>query len=232
MTTSRKELDLELQVIEGVLPEDIYGHFFVVYPVGNVNSNLPISPTLPDGSVNPDFGSPIMNGDGMVMRIDFDKPGKAFVKSRITKTPCFYADEGSKFGTKYYDKFGFVNHGIVRMGRIMGARNEANTALIPVKFKGQKNTGLLITYDCGKPYFLDPVSLTVLYPIGYNREWHEGMPDIFRSVFPMIETTAHPTFDPYTQELFTINFTKSNKNTFSSFFLERMIDKDEEFELR
>lgn len=229
MTTSRQELDVELQVISGQIPQDIYGHFFVVYPAGNVNSPLPLSEFLPDGSPNPDYGSPIMNGDGMVMRIDFDKPGQAFVKSRLMKTPCFYVDEASKFGTEDYHRFRFENHGIVRMSRVMGARNEANTAIIPVRFKGQETTSLLIAYDCGKPWFFDPVELKVLNPIGYNSEWHDGMPDIFREVFPMIETTAHPVFDPYTQELFSVNFTKSNKNTFSSFFLERLFTKDEEY---
>lgn len=229
MTTSREELDLELQIVEGQIPQDIYGHFFVVYPVGNANSSLPISEFLPDGTPNPDYGSPIMNGDGMVMRVDFNLPGQAHVKSRLMKTPCFYADEASRFGTKDYDKFKFEDHGIVRMSRILGARNEANTAIIPVKFKGQEKTSLLIAYDCGKPWFFDPVDLKVLNPIGYNSEWHDGMPDIFREVFPMIETTAHPAFDPYTSELFTVNFTKSNKNTFSSFFLERLFTRDEEF---
>ena len=229
MTTSRRELDVELQVISGQIPDDIYGHFFVVYPVGNVNSSLPISEYYADGSINPDYGSPIMNGDGMVMRIDFDRKGQAFAKSRLMKTPCFYADEASKFGTEYYDKFKFENHGIIRMSRVLGARNEANTAVIPVQFKGQDKPSLLISYDCGKPWFFDPVSLQVLNPIGYNEEWHSGMPDIFREVFPMIETTAHPVFDPYTKELFTVNFTKSNKNTFSSFFLERLFAKDETY---
>jgi carotenoid cleavage dioxygenase-like enzyme len=228
LTTSRRELDVELNILEGQIPDDIHGHFFVVYPVGNVNSALPISETMPDGSTNPDYGSPLMNGDGMVMRIDFDQKGKVGVKSRLMKTADYYADEGSKFGTEFYKSLGFVNHGIVRMSRILGARNEANTAVVPVQFKNQEHPSLLITYDCGRPCFLDPVSLEVKSPIGYVSEWSAGMPDAFREVFPMIETTAHPAFDPYTKELFTVNFTKSNETTFSSGILQRVMHKDED----
>ena len=64
MTASRDELDnVELE-IEGNLPKDLQGHIFIVDPVGTVESGgLPFKD-----------GDSLLNGDGMIYRLDFDRP--------------------------------------------------------------------------------------------------------------------------------------------------------------
>jgi carotenoid cleavage dioxygenase-like enzyme len=65
MTASRDELDDIQLEIEGNLPEDLQGHVFIVAPVGTVESGgLPFKD-----------GDSLLNGDGMIYRLDFDRPG-------------------------------------------------------------------------------------------------------------------------------------------------------------
>jgi carotenoid cleavage dioxygenase-like enzyme len=73
MTANRcehTELNLE---IEGQLPEDLQGHFFMVAPVGTVDSG---------GTPFPD-GDSLLNGDGMIYRLEFDCPGQALITTRL-----------------------------------------------------------------------------------------------------------------------------------------------------
>ncbi len=204
MTPSRCELsDIELQIIAGNLPEHLHGHVFVVGPVGSVNSG-----DFPD----PD-GTSILDGDGMVYRLDFNQPGKVKLKTKLLKPPCYYADKATRPGTKYA-KYQFRNHGISRFTISLGLRNELNTAFLPIPSSGNGNDRLLVTYDAGRPYEIDTETLEVVTPIGANQEWRSETS--LKLPFLPILSTAHPAFDAYTKEMFTVNYGRSAGNFLES----------------
>lgn len=216
MQATRKEQNLELQVTEGTLPADIYGHVYVMAPVGTVNSGgLPIPEYEADGSTNNEYGSPVMNGDGMAWKVSF-VDGKVHFLSRLMKTPCYYADEATKKGTDHPNGFAFSNLGIVRMSPMLGARNQLNTALVPFQFKHQKTSALIATYDAGRPFVADASTLGLKTPIGKSINWKAATPPLLKPPFRLVQSTAHPVFDPATDEVFTVNFTKSTATTFGN----------------
>jgi hypothetical protein len=213
--TTRKEVDCPLNVVEGKLPNDIKGAVYVIYPVGSINSNgLPFPEFNPDGTKNHEFGTPVMNGDGMVLLLNFNND-PVTAKSRLMKTPCYYADQAYPYKDNLENKLiAFKNWGIARISLMLGPRNEQNTALIPVKFNGTK-TALVSAYDVGRPFLLDANSLELKTPLGGHADWTIGTPSIVPWPFSLIMSTAHPTFDPYTQELFCVNFIRNMASIFS-----------------
>ena len=229
---------LELIIKEGLtdrdcqLPEDLQGHMFVVGPAGTIDS-----PKY-DGSdyvVEPAQSgwTPLYNGDGMVYRLDFhqtpDNPesaiagtqsmreetGKAWMATRIMKTPDYYADLGIYQNPMYQEKWPkeyqflkFRNFGLSRLSFSLGVRNYLNTALLPLTFS-ENEQRLLVTWDAGRPYEVNTISLGLDAPVGWNREWYP-MTSLKPSLpFPVILSTAHPQFDPNTGEMFTVNAGKS-----------------------
>ncbi len=203
--TTRNDVDGPLTILTGTFPKDIYGEFYVIYPVGSVNSGgLPFPKTLPDGTRNPEYGTPIMNGDGYAVRISMNGE-KPMLKARLLKTPSYYADYTSRYGTPYHDLFGFSNMGISRMSALLGSKNPLNTALTPFN-TASSDTTLIAGYDVGRPYIIDPVSLDVISPVGRSEEWILASPDFLPWPFPFIQTTAHPSFDANTKELFIVNY--------------------------
>jgi carotenoid cleavage dioxygenase-like enzyme len=178
------ELDLDLRVLSGALPQDLLGHVFV-------NSAVPANP-----------GTYVFNGNGLVHRFDFGS-GRPRLVARLVKSPCYYADQATTGS-----RDGFEDRGLARISRALGVRNQGNTAFLPL---GPDR--LLTTYDGGRPWELDPVSLDVVTPVGWNREWREAMdlPGWVRQfamgrVFPLVMASAHPAWDPHTGELFGVNF--------------------------
>ncbi|HQW85394.1 MAG TPA: carotenoid oxygenase family protein, partial [Ferruginibacter sp.] len=209
--TTQTENDGQLQVFEGELPNDMNGVFYVMYPVGTVNSKgLPFPEFDSNGKYNKEYGTPIMNGDGMLLSVNFNGTQYPDIKTRLMKTPCYFADYNSRNGTKDYETLGFSNFGISRMSLLLGARNEPNTAVTPVKF-GNANTFLLASYDVGRPFITDPVNLVLQTPVGQNTDWVPGTPGFLPWPFPIVQTTAHPSFDPNTEEVFTVNYTRMSK---------------------
>ncbi|MCL1466970.1 carotenoid oxygenase family protein [Argonema galeatum] len=204
ITARREELDnVELDVVEGELPNDIQGYVFIVAPVGTVDS----------GGLPFQTGDSILNGDGMVYRLDFTQTQKVSVKSRLLKTVEYRIDEATKKGTRFA-VLGFKNYGILRYSLFLGARNELNTAFLPVKFKQDDRERLLVNYDAGRPYEIDPQSLKVITPVGTTKEWHAEVKLPY--IFPPIFSTAHPAFDPYEGEMFTVNYGRSLDNFIDS----------------
>ena len=217
---TRKEIQVELIPFEGQIPDDLYGHVLFNSMVGTISSNgTPIPEYLKDGSLNPEYGSMIFNGDGMVLRFDFDEAGKVKLKTGILRTPCYFADEATQLGTNFRNKnpeYYFYSAGIARNGILIGSRNQLNTAFTPFKFPGDKNTRLTANFDAGRPFEIDPVSLSVKTPIGACQEWRQEFPQLtgVESVFELVQTSAHPSFDPVTKEFFTVCFTKNFDNLF------------------
>lgn len=224
---SREELDIELLVKEGQLPTDIYGHVFVNSSVGSVNSNgLPYPKNTSDGKANSEYGSPVLNGDSMVFRFDFDKTGKVILKSNLLKPPSYYADLASKQGTARHKKYGFSNMGISRISFELGARNLLSTALTPFKTKNEACIRMLATSDLGRPFEIDINTLKVITPIGTNEQWQAKNVPFIDWIFPIHQTSAHPSFDPITKELFTVNYVKESKNVASLIrIIESLIQK-------
>lgn len=202
MTAQRTELTQEpFTCLEGAVPPDLGGHYFFVGPVGNVGtSGLPRAPTTYP-----------LNGDGMVYRCDF-AGGQAHVTSRLMKTPDYLADEYTLPGGMYrFDPLlRFYNSGMIRSSVHLGIRNFLNTALVPMRFPGDTSTRLMVTYDGGRHYELDPVSLALATPVGKNSEWHAEA--LGHKAFAPVLSTAHPICDFRTGELFTINYGRSTRN--------------------
>lgn len=211
MRASRYELtDLKME-IDGNLPEDLHGHVFIVAPVGSVDS----------GGLPYPNGDSLLNGDGMIYRLDFDKKGEVGVKTRLVKSPDYYADKATQSGTKY-EKYGFRNHGIARFSTSLGLRNQLNTAFLVMKFPQDAHERLLVTYDAGRPYEIDTETLEVVTPVGANKEWRGELDqlrliiDAVKFPFKSILSTAHPAFDFSTGEMFTVNYGRSFSNFIES----------------
>ncbi|WP_373511453.1 hypothetical protein, partial [Persicitalea sp.] len=132
-------------------------------------------------------------------------------RTRIMKTPSYYADWNTRLGTEESHKdlhlLKFKNFGISRFSLMLGVRNPLNTAVTPARF-GNDNPTLVSAYDVGRPYILDPVSLELQTPIGDSSEWMTGTPAKVPWAFELFETTAHPCFDPHTKELFSVNYSR------------------------
>ncbi len=207
---SREPIDISLNVLEGTLPADIYGHVYLNSPAGTVNSPTPIPEYLPDGKKNSEYGEMIFNGDGMVFRFDLNVPGTIRAKSAMMQPPCYFADIATKYGTDYYKQgLFFKGMGMARTSFKMGSRNQLNTALSAFKFPGDTHTRITANFDAGRPYELNPETMAVKTPIGANKEWLGEFPGSMEYAFPLFQATAHPSFDPVSQEFFTINFLKS-----------------------
>ncbi|MGB6301188.1 MAG: carotenoid oxygenase family protein [Rivularia sp. (in: cyanobacteria)] len=184
-----KQDDNGLSLVEN-LPDDLSGHVF-------------IAAALPYGD-----GSFVLNGDGMIYRLDLTE-GKAKLKTNIAKTPCYYADLAiQNQPSKYPSDFKFHNGGPARISQALGSRNQLNTAFLKTIDQ------LLVTFDAGRPYEIDPSSLEILEPIGSTKNWQEIFP--LSSIFGTYSNPAHPVSDikGLEEELFTINYSTGYKGTF------------------
>ncbi len=202
MQAVRDELnDVPLTVHQGTLPEGLSGHLFIMGPVGNVDEAR-------FGTERPT----LLNGDGMVYRIDLDG-GAPRVTSRLIKPGCYWADQASAHKPEW-ERFRFGNLGIARGSLLVGFRNFGNTALVPLgprEGQAASEARLLVTYDAGRPLEIDPVSLETLTPVGATREWKSELLSR-RHPFPLILSSAHPVWDSNTGHLFTVNYGRSVAN--------------------
>lgn len=206
-TANRAELtDIEMDLIEGELPPGIWGHYFVVGPVGTVDSGgLP----WPEGTT-----TTVLCGDGMVARFDFVQPvagseqleGTVKVSTALMKTPDYWADYATN-SVPGLGCFGFDNHGIMRFSPWLGMRNFLNTAFLPIGFDDPKTSPrLLVTTDAGQPWEIDPSTLELTSSVGSLDMWYPDGGSFYP--FPLIFATAHPTWDPRTNEGFFVNWGK------------------------
>jgi carotenoid cleavage dioxygenase-like enzyme len=232
MNSSRKEFGtndrpkLRLEVKEGTIPIDLQGHVFIVSPVGFEDSTY-------------GKGLAVFNGDGMIYRLDLDRPEEVYLKTELARTPCFYADNAvqkqqpTRLGKAHATRtrYRFYNWGLMRYSLVLGLRDSLNTAFLPMPFLDKGEERLLVTYDAGRPYEIDTKSLKVVTPAGSNREWRSAIP--IKQPFPAHLSTAHPTFDIVTGEMFTVNYGRSVINlldTIPSFEkLNELPDDIEEF---
>ncbi len=167
--------DEALSVIEGELPPDMLGHVLIVASV-------------PD---NPEF--PLLAGEGIVYRISF-APKEARIKTRILRTDDYHVAQKVK-GTKA--EFGIL-FDIAQFSSTYGARNLANTALLPIM-----DGRLLATYDMGRPIEIDARSLHAITPVGLQDSWR---PSLDQGLFTMHFVTAHPAYDVAERRVYAINY--------------------------
>ncbi|HEY7957786.1 MAG TPA: carotenoid oxygenase family protein [Polyangia bacterium] len=198
----RRELDgVSLPVIAGALPPGLGGSFFVVAPAGTVASGGRPSPAGEQTS--------LLDGDGLVCRLDFG-PSGVTASSRLARPPCERADELTH-EVPELALLRFLDAGIARLSPLLGARNFLNTAFVPMCAPGEP-ARLLVTYDAGRPFEIDPATLEVVTPVGAQREWRS---EVFSDQpFPMVLSPGHPGFDPATGELFSINYGRSIESLF------------------
>ncbi|MEM9926947.1 MAG: carotenoid oxygenase family protein [Cyanobacteria bacterium P01_D01_bin.50] len=183
----------ELSLVEN-LPDGLSGYVFIAAP-------------LPYGD-----GSFVLNGDGMIYRLDLTE-GKAKLKTKIAKTPCYYADLAiQNQPNKYPNNFRFRNGGPSRMSQVLGSRNQLNTAFL------KTSEQLFVTFDAARPYEIDPSSLEILEPIGSTNKWEQIFP--LSNIFGTYSNPAHPVCDVQglksnnsknEQKLFTINYSTGYK---------------------
>ncbi|KYC36959.1 hypothetical protein WA1_45755 [Scytonema hofmannii PCC 7110] len=148
------------------LPQDLYGYTFICAPL------------------SPGDGTQVYNGDGMIYRLGFEA-GKANIKTRIAKTPCYYADQATKNDSLLYQ---FHDGGVARTSLALGSRNQLNTAF------AQTRERLVVTFDAGRPYEIDPDTMELLEPVGSTKDWLSIFP-IIPWIFPTYSNPAHPVAD-------------------------------------
>ena len=190
LTTLGDRLPVELQSqipANWQLPTDLWGYAFFACPLP------PVTTFSTDQYARGD--RMVLNGDGMLYRLGFEA-GRATLKTRMMKTPCYYADLAAQLVPKF-DKIGyrFLDGGMVRHSLLLGTRNQMNTAFLATK------EHLLATFDAARPHIIDPDSLELLEPIGAASNW-QGLapkqPAWLTQVFQPLFQSRSPRLRPFT----------------------------------
>ncbi len=232
---NREEVELTLQVKEGALPSEIFGVIYFTSMCGSLNSGgLPIPERHPgDTYRNPEFGTPQLAGDGMMFKLDFNTSGQANIKTLINKPPCYYADlatsrHNSPSIESKFSRYGFKSAGMTRASLQLGFRNELSVAVVPFQFQEDKHPRMMVTFDAGRPWEFNTQSLELITPIAQYDEWIKGTPPGLKFPFYLIQTSAHPSFDPVTKDFFTVNYTQKKSAGYQvAFFLLLLEHRDE-----
>jgi carotenoid cleavage dioxygenase-like enzyme len=232
---NRQEVDIRLQIKEGKLPENIYGVVYLTSMCGSLNSGgTPIPEKHPgDDHINPEYGTPILAGDGMLFKIDFNTPGEVQLKTCINKTPCYYADlatcrSNSHTLDKKFQNYGFKSMGLSRGSAQLGFRNVLNVSVSPVQFEKDRYPRMLATFDAGRPWEFNTETLELITPIGSYDEWIKATPIGLKFPFYSITNSAHPAFDPATKELYTVNYTQEKSIGYKIAFLILLLEHRDE----
>ncbi|MCO4771771.1 MAG: carotenoid oxygenase family protein [Deltaproteobacteria bacterium] len=183
-----------------VLPEGCGGHFFTISAAGDVSSQgLPRAPKA---------STTVFNGDGYIVRLDLDDPSSPRLSAKLAGVPSLFADEITK-NRPGFSTLKFNNFGVSRFSMQLGMRNTVNTAFVPIAKDPEgrwKHARLLIAIDAGRPWEIDTRTLDCVTPVGRNDEWRGdgsmGLP------FPTVFSTAHPIWDPTTNDGYMVNFGK------------------------
>jgi carotenoid cleavage dioxygenase-like enzyme len=193
LTGTRQRLRDHVLDVEGTVPDDLRGDFFVLSAMGD--------PTSP--ATGPQRGVPVLNGDGWVYRVRF-RDGRVTLSCDGLTTLDALADQITDADPAFAD-LRFTNAGITRASTVLGARDMSNTALTPYREGGA--VALLACYDGGRPLVVDPETLEARGSLVPRDAWMPQMYD--DALFPQVMSGAHPAFDSTTGELFAINYRRS-----------------------
>ncbi len=198
------------------LPPDLQGSLFIIAPAGSEDS--PAFEGHPQTVLPTQTGSHLLNGDGMVYRIDFSPEGGKF-SSRFIETVTYWAD---KLSHQQDLKISFFNFGISRFSSLTGTCNQANTAFLPISGGDNNPERLLVTWDMGRPVEIDPVSLRFIAPVGDYKSWRPIQKvNSGATATKLLMTSAHPVVVPDSNEIFITNVVKSLRGLMS---LPRLFD--------
>jgi hypothetical protein len=216
----KQETQSSQPVLVDELPQDLQGYAFTVGALFQAENRPQENGTL------------LYTGDGMIYRLGF-KNGQATLKTRIAKTPCYYADlptqlyladkaaapkaQFAKHNPIFSYFAGFRDGGQSRFSLIFGSRNQLNTAFLRTR------NHLLVTIDAGRPYIVDPHTLELVEPIGSTSQWKGIFPVLSKvlknNVFDTYINSAHPIADVSQvnhkpDELFTTNYSTGYNGEF------------------
>lgn len=188
--------------------------------------------------------------------------GDAFLSTKLIKTPDYYVDKALLPGGDYdprsinsknshssenlpwsrveYRESKFYDSVITRLSFRLGGRNLLNTALLPMKPNNKPaKERLLLVWDAGRPYEINPYTLDLVGPVGFNKDWqplieinqlsrffralHQGLRrdpclrqilpkrdiPLLTQVFPITLAVAHPVYAPDKDIVYVVNATKS-----------------------
>ncbi len=186
------------------LPDDLIGSLFIVAPVGSLDSpkvdkSQTVLPTK-SGWMH------LLNGDGMVYRVDFS-PNEVKFSSRFMETVSCHAD---RITQKSNSVLKFLDFGLARISFYLGNCNQSNTAFLPVPTSSGEADKLVVTWDMGRPMEIDPKTLRTIAPIGSNKDWRSMLQILEKTtVMKGIMSSAHPVLVPETKEVITLNVVKS-----------------------
>ncbi|MCO7224137.1 carotenoid oxygenase family protein [Pleionea sp. CnH1-48] len=173
-----------LNVIQGQLPSDLYGHVLMAEGIPLDRNHL------------------TPNGRGAISRIDFQNNDVHFTRKMIDTHSALMQDKVSGL----FDRFHLMG-GMIYVSPNLGFMNYCNTA---PNYMGDNRFAL--SYEGGVPYEFDAHSLELISPIGEPDEWKTSLPpaaDFFapdKWLFPQVRTTGHPFFDLETGNCITINY--------------------------
>lgn len=173
-----------LRVLEGQLPEDLWGHCLVAEGIPLETNHL--SPA----------------GLGALSRYDFSPQGVRF-KRRLIDTPSALMQQAS---LGWFDRFRLMG-GLLYLSPTLGFMNYCNTVPIPLG-----DGRFMLGFEGGEPYEFNPHSLELIGPVGHYNEWRSSLPDVAswftpsRWLFQQVRTTAHPYWDQSNDCLYTINY--------------------------
>jgi hypothetical protein len=210
-------------------------------------------------SLTPPHPAPLAEGTVEESRAEnAEIEGGATLASRIIKTPDYYIDRyleidrqredfvceickvySKQFQEDFQKRFDiffkfspFRDAAITRISPFLGSRQYLNTAFVKLNPVGSQGGRLLLTWDSGRPYEIDPVTLGLVAPVGFNKDWFSmfelnQLTDLFRyipffsgtfpidsHIFPLVLATAHPAYDPHDNAVYMVNATKSLKSIF------------------
>lgn len=243
----------------GPLPDDLHGHIFIIGAAGSFDSEKVDNTDNVWLPAKNGFQS-AFSGDGIIYRLDFhtttfqgqstddnneeksslekiQNSGWAKLATRLIKTPDYYVDYALETNPCYkdwveFDASRFRDTSLNRLSFALGGRNFLNTAWLPMKSKKDGSERLLVTWDAGRPYEIDPCTLDLVAPVGLNKDWQPmfrattlsrvlrripGLSKVFpilTQVFPLIVATAHPVYDTNDSVVYGVNVTRSLSTIF------------------
>lgn len=187
--TVAKEVDQDLEVVEGKIPRDLRG---VHYRNG--------SGRMERGGAW--YGHPF-DGDGMVSRFAYTQKGIHY-RNRFVRTRWYLEEE--KAGRILYRNFGTnIPGGVLKNLFRVRFKNAANTSVI---CHGGK---LLALWEGGPPHLLDPETLATLGTYDFDGVLIDPDPLMRRLRGRELPFSAHPKVDPSSGDLYNFGMVLGRK---------------------